>query len=44
MGRLIVWILVAVMLAAGLYALSRSRSEQPVQRVEKVIPADALPR
>lgn len=44
MGRLIVWIVIVVLLCGGLVWLSRRTAEQPVQRIEKVVPADALPK
>jgi hypothetical protein len=44
MSRLLVWILIAALLVGGMVWLSRKDATQPQKRVEKVIPANALPR
>ena len=44
MIRMIVWILVVVALAGGAIWLSRMDTTKPLTRVEKTVPADALPR
>jgi hypothetical protein len=44
MGRLIIWILVAVALVGGAIWLSRMDTTKPLTRIEKAVPANALPR
>ena len=44
MTRMIVWILVVVALVGGAIWLSRMDTTKLLTRVEKTVPADALPR
>jgi hypothetical protein len=44
MTRLAVWILVVVALVGGAIWLSRIDASKPMARVEKTVPASALPR
>jgi hypothetical protein len=44
MARLMVWIVVLASLVGGLVWLARRDATVPQTRVEKVIPADALPK
>lgn len=44
MGRLLVWILVLAALIGGAVWLSRMDTTKPLTRVEKAVPANALPR
>jgi hypothetical protein len=44
MTRILVWVLVAVALIGGAIWLSRIDASKPMTRVEKTVPANALPR
>lgn len=44
MARLVVWILVLALIGGGLFWLASRDATVPQKRVEKVIPADALPK
>lgn len=44
MGRLLVWILIAVALVGGAIWLSQLDTAKPLVRVEKPVPTDAIPR
>jgi hypothetical protein len=44
MGRLLVWILVAVALIGGAVWLAGKDTTKPLTRVEKAVPANVLPR
>lgn len=44
MVRLLVWILLLVAMVGGAIWLSRMDSSKPLKRVEKTVPASALPR
>ncbi len=44
MGRLLVWILIAVALIGGAIWLAQMDTTKPPVRVEKTVPADALSR
>ena len=44
MTRLIIWILIALVLVGGAVWLSRIDASKPITRVEKTVPASALPR
>jgi hypothetical protein len=44
MFRLLVWILLLLALVGGAVWLSRIDTTKPMKRVEKMVPANALPR
>jgi hypothetical protein len=44
MTRLLVWVLVIVALIGGAVWLSRIDASKPMKRVEKTVPASALPK
>lgn len=44
MARLLVWILLLAVLVGGAIWLSGKDTSKPLKRVEKVVPANALPR
>ncbi len=44
MIRIFVWILVVLALIGGAILLSRIDASKPMTRVEKTVPANALPR
>ena len=44
MTRMLVWVLIVVALIGGAIWLSRIDASKPMKRVEKTVPASALPR
>jgi hypothetical protein len=44
MARILVWVLIVAVLVGGAIWLSRIDASKPMTRVEKMVPASALPR